>query len=250
MSEHMTSSIFDKWRKVASEAYAAWDSDHDMRVGKLLRAMADPAFAKVYRSEIAALHVDQEVRMEQLVCLAEIREAVGDPTAKLMQDELVERVRQLAKAASGQAQPAGMPDVKTEMDYEYDEEGLLDAYSEGHMEGWNACRDAMLAVDPAATATDDARDAEPTNSPENPDSSFSEEKLWAVHIVGPNDIVAAPSHHAAKWAAASLNKWAEANLRENFPVIRAQVIEYIGSADAHMRSVVNEFGEFIPLEGA
>lgn len=33
--------------------------------------------------------------------------------------------------------------AKTEMDYEYDEEGLLDTYCTGHMDGWNDCLKAI-----------------------------------------------------------------------------------------------------------
>lgn len=46
----------NSWRKVAAEAFEAWDSDNDSRLGKLLRAMSDPVFARQYRKDIAALH--------------------------------------------------------------------------------------------------------------------------------------------------------------------------------------------------
>lgn len=46
------------WRKVAAEAYREWDGDNDVRVGKLLKAMAEPSFARNYRADIAALHND------------------------------------------------------------------------------------------------------------------------------------------------------------------------------------------------
>jgi hypothetical protein len=44
------------WRDVAAEAYEHWDNDREMKVGKILRAMADPDFAKSYGKKYAALH--------------------------------------------------------------------------------------------------------------------------------------------------------------------------------------------------
>lgn len=41
---------------IAHEAYKAWDSDQDSRVGKILRALADPSFAQQYRADIESLH--------------------------------------------------------------------------------------------------------------------------------------------------------------------------------------------------
>jgi hypothetical protein len=39
-------------RALAADAYAAWDTDHDARVGKLLRAMLDAGFSKQYRPDL------------------------------------------------------------------------------------------------------------------------------------------------------------------------------------------------------
>jgi HAMP domain-containing protein len=52
---------------------------------------ADAAEIERLRAEVAA-----RTESGQIVCLADIREAVGDPTGKLMQDELVALVRELA----------------------------------------------------------------------------------------------------------------------------------------------------------
>jgi hypothetical protein len=46
------------------------------------------------------------------------------------------------------AQASGVPDKKVYGDYEADQGGYLDAYASGHMDGWNACREAMLATAP------------------------------------------------------------------------------------------------------
>lgn len=43
-------------QSIASEAYDEWDNDNASRVGKILRALADPVFAKSYRADIAELH--------------------------------------------------------------------------------------------------------------------------------------------------------------------------------------------------
>ena len=40
-------------RALAKDAYEAWDNDRDARVGKLLRAMLDEKFSKVYRPDLA-----------------------------------------------------------------------------------------------------------------------------------------------------------------------------------------------------
>jgi hypothetical protein len=50
-------------------------------------------------AEIERLRAEVAARTEsgQIACLADIREAVGDPTGKLMQDELVALVRELAE---------------------------------------------------------------------------------------------------------------------------------------------------------
>ncbi|AHX16181.1 hypothetical protein CH75_06250 [Dyella jiangningensis] len=43
-------------REVALMAYRSWDKDEDTRLGKLLRAMVDPAFAKTYLPEMQSIH--------------------------------------------------------------------------------------------------------------------------------------------------------------------------------------------------
>jgi hypothetical protein len=40
--------------------------------------------------------------------------------------------------------PVVVPDAKSCDDYEQDDNGQIDGYCAGHMDGWNACREAML----------------------------------------------------------------------------------------------------------
>lgn len=42
----------EQLRKLAQDAYAAWDSDQETKVGKLLRAMLDGDFRKTYRPDL------------------------------------------------------------------------------------------------------------------------------------------------------------------------------------------------------
>jgi Lar family restriction alleviation protein len=61
-----------------------------------------------------------------------------------------ERNEQKAVAAwNKRAQASGVPDEKVYGDYEADQGGYIDAYPSGHMDGWNACRDAMLKASPS-----------------------------------------------------------------------------------------------------
>jgi len=46
------------------------------------------------------------------------------------------------------APPGGVPEAQTKDDYEPDEHGEIDTYAYGHMDGWNSCREAMLAAAP------------------------------------------------------------------------------------------------------
>jgi hypothetical protein len=58
-----------------------------------------------------------------------------------------------------------------------------------------------------------------------------DEKLWCVHIEGPDDLVAAPSKELAEEAAKHMN----AHFSQNFvdPILRAVVIEWIHSPESH-----------------
>jgi hypothetical protein len=64
-----------------------------------LRASHDDHVQQAAAAEIERLRAEVAARTEsgQIACLADIREAVGDPTGKLMQDELVALVRELAE---------------------------------------------------------------------------------------------------------------------------------------------------------
>lgn len=45
-----------QWRELTAQVYAYWDADKNMKVGKMLRAMSDPKFAKTYLPETTFLH--------------------------------------------------------------------------------------------------------------------------------------------------------------------------------------------------
>ena len=63
--------------------------------------------------------------------------------------------------------------------------------------------------------------------------------LWAVHVLGPDDIVAAPSREAAEKAAAAVCK----RFAAGDPPITAVAIPWQGSDEAYKREVV-EFAEY------
>lgn len=42
----------EQLRKLAQDAYSAWNSDQETKVGKLLRAMLDGGFRKTYRPDL------------------------------------------------------------------------------------------------------------------------------------------------------------------------------------------------------
>jgi hypothetical protein len=66
-------------------------------------------------------------------------------------------------------------------------------------------------------------------------------KLYAVHILGPDDIFAAPSKEAAERAAKSVNDWFSTNRWPDVEV-KAVVIEWPFSEELHA-SDVGEFDE-------
>lgn len=60
---------------------------------------------------------------------------------------------------------------------------------------------------------------------------------WAVHVIGPDDILVAESHDAAANEAAKLNDFFErrraADPHPYEPILRAEVIPYPGTAEQH-----------------
>lgn len=68
-------------------------------------------------------------------------------------------------------------------------------------------------------------------------------ELWALHIEGPDDILAAPSKEAAEERARQLNEiWAKAEAAqpsENWPVMNAVVVPWTGSAENHARDLAD-----------
>lgn len=62
--------------------------------------------------------------------------------------------------------------------------------------------------------------------------------LWAIHIEGPDDIIAAPSKDAAEREAALLNRYfASMAKSENDPDLRAVVTAWPYTAEGHAQSL-------------
>jgi hypothetical protein len=67
--------------------------------------------------------------------------------------------------------------------------------------------------------------------------------LWAVHVQGPDDVIAAAGKAEAERHAQGINDWYERRSKEpdfdpvTFPRIRAEVIEYPYSRESHAREV-------------
>jgi hypothetical protein len=87
--------------KIANEAYDEWDAGNDPRVGKLLRALAEPSFAKDYRADIAALH-DRlaAIQSAQTDYEAAERKHLDDPEELTGAADEIERLRTVADAAA------------------------------------------------------------------------------------------------------------------------------------------------------
>ena len=58
--------------------------------------------------------------------------------------------------------------------------------------------------------------------------AFDGVKCWALHIEGPDDLMAAPSKNLAQFAADVLNKWFDElpDKHEFDPIMRAKVVEW------------------------
>lgn len=101
----------NNWPEVAVEAFEAWDKDDDARVGKLLRAMADPEFAKAYREDVACLHkTEAELRASDRLCKIYFKiacGALGEETVLEMRDKAL-AADALAGVASAYAKPRGV----------------------------------------------------------------------------------------------------------------------------------------------
>jgi hypothetical protein len=70
--------------------------------------------------------------------------------------------------------------------------------------------------------------------------------LWAVHVQGPDDIVAEQSRESADRNAAILNQWYEDRTKEPdfdpkvFPRIHAEVIEWPYAREVHADALVRQ----------
>ena len=73
---------------------------------------------------------------------------------------------------------------------------------------------------------------------------MTEQKLWAMHVPGPDDVFAMPSEESAHEAVAKHNKAVtEMGLAERFGVtqeqVSARVIEWPHSAESHAESLAS-----------
>jgi hypothetical protein len=70
--------------------------------------------------------------------------------------------------------------------------------------------------------------------------------LWALHVQGPDDIVAEPDRGSAERNAAQLNDWYESVTKrddydpEMFPRVHAEVIEWPFSPQAHVDALAEQ----------
>ena len=85
------------------------------------------------------------------------------------------------------------------------------------------------------------------------------DKLWMLHIQGPDDVVAAPSKEEAETVAAAFNAYFGAYLAKqraasvaagqdpnNWPTINAVVTEWDGTAKSHANSVAKYWPDYAP----
>jgi hypothetical protein len=83
------------------------------------------------------------------------------------------------------------------------------------------------------------------------------EKLWMLHIQGPDDVVAAPSKKEAEAVAVAFNAYFGAYLTKqraasvaagqdpnNWPTINAVVTEWDGTATSHARSLAKYWPDY------
>lgn len=74
----------------------------------------------------------------------------------------------------------------------------------------------------------------------------ADEPLWAVHVHGPDDILAAPDKATAERNAKALNDWYAARTKEpdfdpdTFPRVHAEVIPYPGSRESHAKALAEQ----------
>ncbi|MGB3290991.1 MAG: hypothetical protein WBA83_17090 [Burkholderiaceae bacterium] len=69
--------------------------------------------------------------------------------------------------------------------------------------------------------------------------------LWAVHIIGPDDLIAAPSFHAAKAAVTRLNKIMLGESRRDGIICQAEVIDWPYGAESHAHSLRKDWPELL-----
>lgn len=77
------------------------------------------------------------------------------------------------------------------------------------------------------------------------------EKLWAVHVLGPDDILAMPDRETAETVAAQINGVAQdfasrPSASDLDPHVSAEVVEWPWDFQAHGEAVTDADGEYLP----
>lgn len=72
-------------------------------------------------------------------------------------------------------------------------------------------------------------------------------QLWALHVEGPDDVLAAPSADEAMRVAVKMQRWWEAQPHHEYnPVLKFSVVPWPHSPESHARDLPNwtkEFGD-------
>lgn len=68
--------------------------------------------------------------------------------------------------------------------------------------------------------------------------------LWAVHIIGPDDMIAAPSFEEAEAAAERFNKSALGGMRRDGITCEAEAIDWPHGAESHAHSLRADWPSF------
>lgn len=88
-----------------------------------------------------------------------------------------------------------------------------------------------------------------TTPPHDDGKVARDAELWAIHMLGPDDVVAAPSKQAAERVAANFNAFYEAHKHERTHDVRvvAEVIEWTHGPVEHAKDVLASFAEYADL---
>lgn len=68
--------------------------------------------------------------------------------------------------------------------------------------------------------------------------------LWAIHVVGPDDVIAAPSFEEAEDAAKRFNQIVRGEMRRDGIICQAEVIDWPHGAESHAHSLRHNWPEY------